>query len=234
MKQVIRFFTAILVLLVTWQVSLAQSRTITGTVKEQNGEEIIGASVIVKGTTTGTYTDESGNFTISVPANATTLTFKYLGFKAQDVPITSSNVVNVVLEEDVLGLEEVVVTALGIPAEKKKLAYAVQDVSGEQITAAGNNNTMSALGGKVAGLKVISASGSPGASVYMQLRGTTSITGDNQPLFVVDGVPLDNSYNYSGNPDNVGALINNNLLGSVNNSTALLTSTLMTLHQSLF
>ncbi|MBS1659056.1 MAG: SusC/RagA family TonB-linked outer membrane protein [Bacteroidetes bacterium] len=218
MKQAIRFFSAMLAIMLAWQVSQAQNRAITGTVKDPNGDAIIGASVIVKGTTTGTYSDENGNYTLSVPSNATTLIFKYLGFKTQEVALTASNVVNVTLEEDVLGLDEVVVTAIGISSEKKKLAYAVQDVSGEQITAAGNNNTMQSLGGKVAGLKVISASGAPGSSVYMQLRGTTSITGDNQPLFVVDGVPLDNSYNYSGNPDNVGALINNNLLESVNNS----------------
>jgi TonB-linked SusC/RagA family outer membrane protein len=218
MKQAIRFSSAVLALLLLWQVSHAQFRALTGAVKDESGEPVIGASVIVKGTTTGTYTDENGNYTISAPANATALIYKYLGFKTKEVPITSSNVMNVTLEEDILGLDEVVVTAIGIPSEKKKLAYAVQDVSGDQLTAAGNNNTMTALGGKVAGLKVISSSGSPGSSVYMQLRGTTSITGSNQPLFVVDGVPLDNSYNYSGNPDNVGALINNNLLESVNNS----------------
>jgi len=217
MKQAIRFFIAVLATLFIWQVSSAQ-RTITGTVKDEKGEAVIGASVLVKGTTTGTYTDENGNFTISAPANATTLVFKYLGYKAQEVPLTASNVVNVSLEPDVLGLEEVVVTAIGISSEKKKLAYAVQDVSGDQVTAAGNNNTMSALAGKVAGLQVISSTGSPGASVYLQLRGATSITGDNTPLFVVDGIPIDNSYNYSGSPNNVGALINNNLIASVDNS----------------
>ncbi len=218
MRQTIRIFSAIFALLLAWQVSMAQNRTITGTVKDQKGETIIGASVIVKGTTLGTYTDVNGNYTVSVPAGAATLIVKYLGYKAQEVTLTASNVVNVSLEEDVLGLEEVVVTAIGISSEKKKLAYAVQDVSGDQITAAGNNNTMSALSGKVAGLQVISASGSPGASVYLQLRGATSITGDNTPLFVIDGVPIDNSYNSSGNPDNVGALVNNNLIGSVDNS----------------
>lgn len=218
MRQTIRVFSAMLAIMLAWQVSMAQNRTVTGTVKDQNGETVIGASVIVKGTTTGTYTDENGNFTISVPSGATALIVKYLGFKSLEMPLTASNVVNVTLEEDVLGLEEVVVTALGIPSEKKKLAYAVQDVSGDQITAAGNNNTMSALSGKVAGLNVISASGSPGASVYLQLRGSTSITGDNQPLFVIDGVPIDNSYNYSGSPDNVGATLNNNLIQSIDNS----------------
>ncbi|MCY7408877.1 MAG: SusC/RagA family TonB-linked outer membrane protein [Chitinophagales bacterium] len=174
----------------------------------------MGASVIAKGTTTGTYSDENGNYSLSAPSSTTTLIFNYLGFKTIEVAIGANNVVNVSLEEDVLGLDEVVVTALGVSSEKKKHAYAVQDVSGDQITAAGNNNTMSALSGKVAGLQVITASGAPGASVYLELRGATSITGDNQPLFVVDGVPIDNSYNLSGTPDQGS----NNLLQSVDNS----------------
>ncbi|MEO5675328.1 MAG: SusC/RagA family TonB-linked outer membrane protein [Chitinophagales bacterium] len=218
MRQIIRIFSAMLVVLFAWQISVAQNRTVTGTVKDQQGEAVIGASVIVKGTTIGTYTDVNGNFSLSVPPGSSALILKYLGYKSLETPLTASNVVNVTLEEDVLGLEEVVVTALGISTEKKKLAYAVQDVSGDQITAAGNNNTMTALTGKVAGLQVITASGAPGASVYLELRGATSITGDNQPLFVVDGVPLDNSYNYSGSPDNVGTLVNNNLIASVDNS----------------
>jgi TonB-dependent SusC/RagA subfamily outer membrane receptor len=143
---------------------------------------------------------------------------KYLGYKTSEVAFGANTVVNVSLEEDVLGLEEVVVTAIGISAEKKALGYSVQDVSGERLTKAAANNTLSALTGKVAGLQVISSSGSPGSAVYLELRGATSITGQNSPLFVVDGVPLDNSENYTGNPDNVGDLINNNLLGEVGNS----------------
>lgn len=218
MRKVFRLLLAVLVVAMTWQVSLAQNRTITGTVKDNSGEPIIGASVVVKGTTTGTYTDVDGNFSLVVPPSATTLVVKYLGYKNTEMAIGANNVVNVTLEEDVLGLDEVVVTAIGIPTEKKALGYSVQDVSGDELTAAGNNNTLSALGGKVSGLQVINSSGSPGSSVYLELRGATSITGDNSPLFVIDGVPVDNSYLASGNPDNEGAVLNNNLLESVNNS----------------
>ncbi|MBK9732077.1 MAG: SusC/RagA family TonB-linked outer membrane protein [Chitinophagaceae bacterium] len=218
MTKAIRLLLAMLVLVLTWQASFAQNRLITGTVKDNNGEAIIGSSVLVKGSTTGTYTDVDGNYSLSVPSNATTLVFKYLGYKSKEVPISATNVVNIELEEDVLGLEEVVVTAVGISAEKKSLGYSVQDVSGDKLTAAGANNTLSALSGKVAGLQVINSSGAPGSSVFLQLRGATSITGDNSPLFVIDGIPVDNSYNASGSPDNEGALINNNLLESVNNS----------------
>jgi TonB-linked SusC/RagA family outer membrane protein len=218
MTKAIRLLFAMLVLVLTWQASYAQNRLITGTVLDINGEAIIGASVIVKGSTTGTYTDVDGNYSLTVPTNATTLMYKYLGYKSKEVPISASNVMNVDLEEDVLGLEEVVVTAVGISTEKKALGYSVQDVSGDKLTQAGANNTLSALSGKVAGLNVITSSGSPGSSVYLQLRGATSITGDNSPLFVIDGVPIDNTHNASGSPDNEGALINNNLLESVNNS----------------
>jgi TonB-linked SusC/RagA family outer membrane protein len=218
MTKFIRSIVVVLALALSWQVSLGQNRIVTGTVKDNNGEAIIGASILVKGTTTGTYSDVDGNYSLAVPANATTLVVKYLGYKSREVPIGSNNVLNVSLEEDVLGLEEVVVTAVGISAEKKSLGYSVQDVGGEQLTQASANNTLTALSGKVSGLQVINSSGSPGSSVFIQLRGATSITGDNSPLFVIDGIPVDNSYNYSGNPDNVGALLNNNLLESVNNS----------------
>ncbi|MEO6168276.1 MAG: carboxypeptidase-like regulatory domain-containing protein, partial [Chitinophagales bacterium] len=218
MTKAIRLLLAMLLLVLTWQASFAQNRLITGTVKDNNGEAIIGSSIIVKGSNTGTYTDVDGNYSLAVPSNATTLVFKYLGYKSKEVPISATNVVNVDLEEDVLGLEEVVVTAVGISSEKKALGYSVQDVSGDKLTQAGANNTLSALSGKVAGLQVINSSGAPGSSVFLQLRGATSITGDNSPLFVIDGIPVDNSYNASGSPDNEGALINNNLLESVNNS----------------
>ncbi|MCS6990414.1 MAG: SusC/RagA family TonB-linked outer membrane protein [Chitinophagales bacterium] len=215
----IRAILILFSILISWAGNVeAQNRTITGTVKDSQGEPLVGASVVAKGSTAGTYTDENGAFTISVPANTTALVVRYLGFRTREVPLTASGQIDIILESDVLGLDEIVVTAIGIPVEKKKLAYSVQDVSSEQLTAANNPNTLTALSGKVAGLQVISSSGSPGSSVYLELRGASSITGNNQPLFVVDGVPLDNSYNYSGSPDNVGVLINNNLLESVNNS----------------
>jgi len=203
MRQTIRFFSAMLAIMLVWQVSMAQNRTITGTVKDQKGEEIIGASVIVKGTTIGTYTDEKGNFSLSVPPTAATLIVKYLGYKSQEVPISASNVINVTLEEDVLGLNEVIVTAIGVSREKKAISYSTQSISGDDLGNTGSGNTLSELNGKISGLTVINSTGDPGGGTYIRLRGVTSISGNNQPLIVVDGVPLDNSIN-AYDPTNVG------------------------------
>ena len=195
MRQTIRFFSAILAIMLAWQVSMAQSRTVTGTVKDQKGEAVIGDSVIVKGTTAGTYTDENGNFSVVLPANATALVIKYLGFKTQEVPLTASNVINVTIEEDVLGLEEVVVTALGISKEKKSLGYSSQEIGGERIQNSGETNVVEALSSKFSGVEVNGTSGTPGASSKIIIRGPSTFTNDQQPLIVVDGVPIDNSTN---------------------------------------
>ena len=194
--------------------TMAQTRILSGNVKDAKGDALVGVSVLVEGTTAGTYTDADGNFSLAAPKEGTTLVVKYLGMKTQKFSIGSTTNFNVAMEDDVLGLDAVVVTAIGMTAEKKALGYSVQDVSGDKLTQAGNGNTITALSGKVAGLEVISSSGAPGSAAYIQIRGATSITGDNAPLFVVDGIPVDNTQNFSGNPDNLG----NNLLESVNNS----------------
>jgi len=184
-----------LAIMLAWQVSMAQNRTVTGTVKDQSGEPIIGASIIVKGTTSGTYSDESGNFTIVLSTNATALIIKYLGFKSQEIPLTASNVVTVTLEEDVLGLEEVVVTALGISKEKKSLGYSTQEIGGDRIENSGETNVVEALSSKFSGVLVTGTSGTPGSSSKIVIRGPSTFTNENQPLIVVDGVPIDNSTN---------------------------------------
>jgi TonB-dependent SusC/RagA subfamily outer membrane receptor len=192
--------------LILWLACLdvsAQVRTITGTVKDAKGEALVGVTVLAKGTVTGAYTDEDGNYVLALPQNAATIEFKYLGYKTMDVPVSSSNVVNITLEEDVLGLNEVVVTALGIPKEKKALGYSTQAVSGDDLNKSGSGNTLSELNGKVAGLTVINSSGTPGGGTYLRLRGVTSLTGNNQPLLIVDGIPVDNSINVY-DPTNAG------------------------------
>ncbi len=214
MKQIVFFVALLMAVVMIHYQAWAQFRTVSGSVKDEKGEAIVGASVVAKGTTVGTYTDANGRFSLSVPAATSTLVVRFVGFKTAEVSIAGTSEVTVTLAEDILGLDEVVVTAIGISAEKKKLAYSVQDVGGDQLVTAGNTNTMTGLAGKVAGLQVISTSGDPGSSVYLELRGASSITGNNQPLFVVDGVPLNNAYNFSGNPDFGG----NNLLESVGNS----------------
>jgi len=205
---------AMLFALFSWQAN-AQDRTISGKVTSSDDKSTVpGVSVVVVGTTIGTSTDMNGNYKLTVPANAKQIRFKGIGMKSKDVAIGASNNVDIVLDPDVLKLEEVVVSAIGIKQEKKSVGYSTQTVSGNDLTKAGNTNALSALSGKVAGAQITTSSGTPGASVSVRLRGVSSITGDNNPLIIIDGVPIDNSYDASGNPDNGG----NNLLESVNNS----------------
>lgn len=169
----------------------AQSRTITGTViSADDGEPVIGASVIVKGNATvGTITDYDGNFTLNVPDNASTLVISYIGMLTQEVAASSSNL-RVLLKSDTQQLDELVVTAMGISREKKALGYAVQDLKGDQLTQAANSNLSGALQGKVSGLEIKPSSGMPGASSQITIRGARSFTGDNTPLYVIDGMPV--------------------------------------------
>lgn len=197
--------------------AIAQNRIITGMVKDAQGEALTGVTVLVKGTTTGTSTDEKGNYTLSVPPNGTSLDFKYLGYKTKTVSISTSNVINISMEDDVLGLSEVVITALGIAKEKKALGYSAESVDGETVNQTGSGNVLSELNGKVSGLTVINSAGTPGSGTYVRLRGVTSLTGSNQPLIIVDGIPIDNSVNIY-DPVNTGFLATGaagNNLGSV-------------------
>jgi TonB-linked SusC/RagA family outer membrane protein len=193
----------------------AQQKTITGTVTGSvDGQPVIGCTVQLKGTTTGITTDIKGKYTLPTPPGATTIVFSYIGMKKQEVEIGNRSVIDVTLEPDILGLDEVVVTAIGISRQKKSLGYAVQDVTGDKINNAETGNVLSAISGKVAGVNITSSAGAAGAASFINIRGQNSITGSNQPLFVVDGVPIDNSMNYSGNPDN----LQNNLTQGVNYS----------------
>jgi TonB-linked SusC/RagA family outer membrane protein len=194
----------------------AQQRSISGTVTSSvKGEgALIGVSVSVKGTALGIMTDINGKYSLPVPADAKTLVFSYIGMKKQEVEIGNRQVIDVVLKSDVLGLDEVVVTAIGISRQKKSLGYSVQDVSGDKINNSETGNMLTAITGRLAGVNVTSSAGVAGAASSITIRGQNSITGSNEPLFVVDGVPIDNSMSYSGNPDDQ----QNNLTNSVNYS----------------
>ncbi len=184
---------AILLALISLQIS-AQNRTITGKVtSSQDNETIPGVSVVVPGTTIGTSTDIDGNFKLDVPANATVLRFSAIGMKNKDVAIGASNVVDVVMDPDVMKLDEVVVTALGISKETKSLGYATQQVGGDVLKTSGEVNVIESMSGKFSGVQVVGSGGTPGASSKVLIRGNSTFTGDNQPLLVVDGVPVDNS-----------------------------------------
>ncbi len=167
-------------------------RTITGTITGSDGEPLIGASVLVKGTTVGTVSDFDGNYSLDVPAGNNVLIFSYTGYSAKEFELGSSDVLNVILEEGI-ALGEVVVTAIGLESNRAKLGYSVQNVEADEIVSSKETNLLNALAGKAAGVYVNSSSGSPGASSTVRIRGNVSIGRTNSPLFVVDGVPIDNS-----------------------------------------
>ena len=169
----------------------AQTRKVTGTViSAEDSEPIIGASVIVKGTTTGTVTDFDGVFSLDVPSSAKTLVISYVGMIAREVPV--QDVLRVVLQSGTQNLEEVVVTAIGMKKQEKALGYAASTVKSEDLNAAKSGSVMSGLTGKVAGLNITSG-GATGSSQKVIVRGISSFSA-NQPLYVVDGVPIMNDF----------------------------------------
>jgi TonB-linked SusC/RagA family outer membrane protein len=169
----------------------AQQKIITGKVTgAEDVQPVIGCTVQVKGTTTGTTTDINGKYSLILPENATTLVFSFIGMKKQEVAISGQNVIDVVMQSDVLGLDEVVVTAIGISREKKSLGYAVQDVKNEEIVRTGNTDLAGAMQGKISGIDIKPSSGMPGASSQVVIRGARSFTGNNTPLYIVDGMPI--------------------------------------------
>ncbi len=168
----------------------AQTTRVTGTVlSAEDGEPLVGVTVIVKGTGIGTQTDVNGSFTFTnVPAGATTLSVSYIGMQPLEVAIKPS--LSIIMNPDTQTLDEVVVTAFGISREKKALGYATQEVKSEILTMAGNTDLTKALQGKVAGVDLKTSSGMPGASSQIIIRGARSFDGDNTPLYVVDGMPI--------------------------------------------
>ncbi len=176
--------------------ALAQ-RTVTGTVTDAKGEVLIGASVFVKGTTSGTVTDVDGSFSVSVPSGGTALLFSYTGFETKEIPLTDANTYNVTLSEGV-ELGEVVVTSLGIKREKRALGYGVTTVTEELIANRPEADVSRILQGKIPGVNITSTSGVSGTGTNIVIRGYSTITGSNQPLFVVDGVPFNSATNQQG------------------------------------
>jgi TonB-linked SusC/RagA family outer membrane protein len=170
----------------------AQTKVITGTVTSAvEGEgPIPGVTVQVKGTTVGAVTDLNGKYSITVPENAATLVFSYIGMKTQEIEIAGRSVIDCVMQADILGLQEVLVTAVGISRERRELGYNVQTVTTEAISAKPNADLVNSLAGRTSGVQITSSAGDAGASTYMTIRGAHSITGNNQPLFVVNGMPI--------------------------------------------
>lgn len=174
-------------------VAWAQERTVTGRVTSaEDGSALPGVNVVVKGTTNGTVTDVNGNYTINAPSDGV-LVFTFIGLQSREEAVGTRSSVDIQMAQNVQQLTEIVVTALGVEREEKSLTYAVQDVSGDALTQARETNVVNSLQGQVAGIQITNSSGAPGSSSRVVLRGASTISGSNSPLFVVDGVPIDNT-----------------------------------------
>ncbi|QYH41000.1 SusC/RagA family TonB-linked outer membrane protein [Algoriphagus sp. NBT04N3] len=195
MRKALLFVVALFTMTLSYEVS-AQQRVITGTViSDEDGLGLPGATVLVKGTTVGTTTDLDGNYSISVPAGSNVLIFSFVGLVSKEEAIGNRTVINVTLTTDAAQLSEVVVTAIGIEREKKALGYAVTSVGNEQLENRPEQDVARVLQGKVPGVNITSTNGMSGSGTNMVIRGYSSATGSNQPLFVVDGVPFNTSTN---------------------------------------
>jgi TonB-linked SusC/RagA family outer membrane protein len=195
MRKVLLFVFAFLVMAASSHV-MAQQRVVTGKViSEEDGEGLPGATVLVKGTTVGTTTDLDGNFSINVPAGSNVLVFSFVGLATQEISIGNRTQINITLAPDAAQLSEVVVTAIGIERDKKALGYAVTTVGDELIANRPEADVSRVLQGKVAGVNITATNGTSGAGTNIIIRGYSSATGSNQPLFVVDGVPFNSGTN---------------------------------------
>ena len=179
-----------------WVPAWAQERIITGKVlASEDGTPMPGVSVVIKGTTRGANTDANGTYSITAPDKGGRLVFSFVGSASQEVEIGNRSVVDIKLVNDSKQLGEVVVTAVGIQREKRALAYAVSNVKGDLLQQRSEPDPLRALSGKVPGVNIVSGGGAPGQATKINIRGNNSFTGNNQPLFVVDGIPFDNSSN---------------------------------------
>jgi len=209
-------FKGILTLLLALvvQISFAQEKTVSGTVSDASGV-LPGVSVLVKGTTSGTETDFNGKYSIKTKVGDV-LSFSYVGYKSVDKKVSNANTIDVVMQEDAGILDEVVITALGIKRDKKSLGYSTQEVKGDKVSGIKSQNFVNSLSGKVAGLD-IKSSGNLGGSTNVVIRGNNSIAGNNQALFVVDGVPVDNgNSNSSGQQTGRGGYDYGNAASDIN------------------
>ncbi len=166
--------------------------TVRGVVKDDLGEPLIGAAVTEKGTTNASMTNFDGGYSLSVPPSAT-LVVSYVGFESREIKVNGQRNIDIILTEDSKILEEVVVTALGIKRDAKALGYAVAEVKSDALTAGRSDNAINALSGKMAGVDISTGSGGPSGSTRVVIRGVSQLTGSNEPLYVIDGVPMDNT-----------------------------------------
>ena len=188
-----------------------QAQTVSGTVSDENGKSLQGVSVTVKGATAGTTTDVAGKYSITASSTAT-LVFSYVGYTTTEVAVSGRTVVNFSMIVDTRSMSEVVVTALGITKQSRSLGYSTTNVNPAELTVNRSPNVMNALQGKVAGLNISALGTGPAGTSKIRIRGQSSISGQNNPLIVINGVPIDNT-NFGSNPVGSGS----NSDGSYNN-----------------
>ena len=206
-------YLILFVLLISSAYVMAQVR-VSGTVKDADGLVLPGVSIVQVGTTVGTTTDLNGNFSLNATSANAVLRFTFVGMTPREEPLNGRTTVNVTLQSESIGLQEVVVTALGITREKKTLTYASQQVSAADIRVAGNYNWMEGLSGKASGLDIKVSSSGAGGSTKAVLRGNKSLVGLSEPLYVIDGIPLIN--NKGGQPDSYGGTDSGDGLSALN------------------
>ncbi|GJM28044.1 MAG: SusC/RagA family TonB-linked outer membrane protein [Cyclobacteriaceae bacterium] len=180
----------------------AQDRVVTGKITSETGEALPGVNVLIQGTTQGTTTDVDGNYSLNVPSDAANLIYSFVGYRSQVIAIGNRSVIDIGLQEDIAALDEIVVTAFGVERDKKAITYAAQNVNVDDIAKARETNVVNSLAGKVAGLDLVKSSAGVGSASRVILRGNRSVAGNNQPLYIVDGVPVNNSS--QGNPSAEG------------------------------
>ncbi len=193
----------------------AQERSVSGSIKDAgNGDPLVGASIKIQGTTTGTITDFDGKFSLMV-TDETVLEVSYIGYQSKKVNVGNQSVLNISLDMDATQMEEVVVVGLGVKREERSLGYAVQEVTGDDLGSVPNSaNVMNSLSGKVAGVQINQVGGGPGSSSNVVIRGNAILDGSNQPLYVVDGIPLNNNnYENANDKDNGGVDTGDGLSG---------------------
>lgn len=184
--------------LISMQVLWAQTK-VSGKVTTASGEALEGATIMVKGMEAGALAESDGSYTVEVPAGGTTLVFSYLNYKTVEEVINGRTTINVAMADEATTSDDVVITALGVSRDKKSLGYSSQELQGSTVSNVKETNFLNSLSGKVAGMQVAGGSGNLGSSTRVLIRGVRSLTGDNQPLYVVDGIPMDNTNNTTVN-----------------------------------
>jgi iron complex outermembrane receptor protein len=180
--------------------ALSTQTPVSGTVKTADGEPLIGVSVAEKNATNGTTTDADGRFQLRVGQPTATLIFRYVGFAEQEIALAGRTVLDVILAEDSRKIDEVVVTAFGIQRQKRELGYSTEKVKGEDALRSNAPNLVNALAGRMAGVNITQPNGVEGGTTRIVIRGNNNITGNNQPLIIVDGVPLENDPGFAESP----------------------------------